>query len=184
MPLAEDIIKSVQDRALQRMQENERVADEMTAQQIAIAAIKYAIARVSMGKNIVFDMEQALSLEGDTGPYVQYAHARCRSVLRKMSEQGLRMEETPPRGTSAVSTVERLLYRYPSVVARAAGEYEPHYIANYLSELASAFNSWYAHEQILDGTDEQAYKLAVTNATATTLKNGLSLLGIEAPEYM
>ncbi len=184
VPLAEDIIKSVQDRALQRMQENERAADETIAQQIAIAAIKYAIARVGMGKNIVFDMEQALSLEGDTGPYVQYAYARCRSVLRTAAERGVATVQNAVREGLAVSDVERLLYRYPEVVARAANEYEPHYIANYLSTLASAFNSWYAHEQILDDSAAQAYKLAVTHATATTLSNGLNLLGIEAPEYM
>ncbi|MEK9176727.1 MAG: DALR anticodon-binding domain-containing protein, partial [Patescibacteria group bacterium] len=78
---------------------------------------------------------------------------------------------------------ERLLPRFPDVVMRAAKEYEPHHVTTYLTELASAFNSWYAEGRII-GSPEEAYKLALTRAFATTMKNGLWLLGIEAPEKM
>ena len=84
----------------------------------------------------------------------------------------------------AVSVVERLLYRFPEVVKRASHSYEPHYITTYLTELASAFNQWYAHEKILDGSSGEDYKIALTRATKITLKNGLSLLGMGAPEKM
>jgi len=180
VPLADDIIETVQERALNRMEENERTLDTTVARQIAIAAIKYAIARVGMGKNIVFDMEQALSLEGDTGPYLQYTYARARSIVTKAEEQGITTEEVG--GAHTVTDVEKLLYRFPSVVQRAAIEFEPHYVANYLAGLASAYNSWYANEQVFDGTAAQEHKVAVTHAVAVTMKNGLRLLGIEAPE--
>jgi arginyl-tRNA synthetase len=182
VPLAEDILASVEVRATERMKANEKEADTKAARQIAIAAIKYAIARVSMGKNITFDMERSLSLEGDSGPYLQYTYARARSVLQKAGAKTARVPLA--RGTLAVTDAERLLYRFPEVVERAANEYEPHYVANYLTELASTFNAWYAKEQILDGSEAESYKLALTEAVSVTLKNGLWLLGIKAPERM
>ncbi len=178
VPLAEDILDSVKERVLKRMKDNEREMDEETAKKVAVAAVKYAIARVGMGKNITFDMETSLSLEGDTGPYIQYTYARASSILR--SDDGTSTE----RGSLEITEVERLLYRFEEVVKRAAGEYEPHYVANYLSALSSAYNSWYAQEQVLDGSDSQGYKLAITEAVSLTLKNGLWMLGIEAPEKM
>ena len=181
VPLAEDTIELVQQKALKRMEENEKVVDAEVAQKIAVAAIKYAIARVGMGKNIIFDIEQALSLEGDTGPYLQYTYARARSILEKSEDESERVLE---RYDIEIGDVEKLLYRFPEVIERAANEYEPHYVANYLLELASAYNTWYAKEQILDGSDTEAYKIAITTAVATTLKNGLYLLGIEVPDKM
>jgi arginyl-tRNA synthetase len=182
VPLAEDILSSVEARATERMKSNEKEADAETASNIAIAAIKYAIARVGMGKNITFDMEHSLSLEGDSGPYLQYTYARARSVLQKAGAKAARAPLL--RGGLAVTDVERLLHRFPEVVERAANEYEPHYIANYLTELASTFNTWYAKEQILDGGEAEGYKLALTEAVSVTIKNGLWLLGIPAPERM
>jgi len=79
--------------------------------------------------------------------------------------------------------LERLLYRFPEVVARAAVEYEPHFVATYLIELASAFNNFYAHNQII-GSEEENYRLALTRAVSIILKNGLWLLGIQVPERM
>lgn len=180
VPLAEDIIEQVRARAATRMNESDREVNEETVEHIALAALKYAIVRVSMGKNITFDMETSLALEGDTGPYLQYTYARARSILRKADG----VEVSNERTALPVTDIERLLYRFEAVVARAANEREPHYIAHYLAELASTYNSWYATEQVLDGGDAQGYKLALTQAVATTLKNGLWMLGIEAPEEM
>jgi len=83
-----------------------------------------------------------------------------------------------------IADIERLLYRFPEVVLRAAREYEPHYVATFLTELAGAFNSWYAKEQIIDDTPQSPYKLALTKAFHQTMQNGLYLLGIETPERM
>ena len=79
--------------------------------------------------------------------------------------------------------MERLLYRFPEVVERAAKEFEPHYVATYLIELSAAFNNFYAHSKII-GSDEEEYRLALTGAVSIILKNGLYLLGIQAPERM
>ena len=156
--------------------------DLAVAQGVAVGAIKYAILKNSAGKDTLFDPNNSLALEGDTGPYLQYTHARACSILRKAQEQGANQGATHP--APDITDAERLLYRFPSVVERAVCEYAPHYVAQYLNDLASTFNSWYAKEQILDGSESQGYKLALTHAVATTLKNGLWLLGIEAPEKM
>ncbi len=185
VPLADDILNTVRDLAQERSSETDGAVDKAVAEKIAISAVKYAIVRVGMGKNIVFDLEKSLSFEGDSGPYLQYTYARCKSVLTKAYPHRDRTspQVRVPRGWN-VTDIERLLYRYPEVVERSATEYEPHHIANYLNELASAYNSWYAQGKILDGTDAEHYKLALTEATANTIKNGLYLLGIDTVEKM
>jgi arginyl-tRNA synthetase len=83
-----------------------------------------------------------------------------------------------------VTDLSRLLHRFPEVVARASREREPHHLTTYLLEVAALFNRWYAEEHILDGSSSQAHKIALTSAVSHTLKNGLWLLGIPAPEKM
>lgn len=173
---ANSFVADLTSRVKDRMQE----ADDNTAQEVAVGAVKYAILKNTSGKDILFDPNNSIALEGDTGPYLQYTHARAKSILRKAQNAKI----SNKREGLAVTEVERLLYRFPNVIERAVAEYEPHYVANYLADLASAYNSWYAAEQVLDGSEQQAYKLALTSAVATTLQNGLWVLGIKAPEQM
>jgi arginyl-tRNA synthetase len=156
---------------------------EMVTDAVAVSAIKYAILKQGTGKNIVFNPEQSLSLEGDSGPYLQYAHTRACSVLRKAKEQGVTTGTEAP--SEKVNEMERLLHSFPEVVDRAATMREPHFVTTYLTELASAFNSWYAKEQIVDREDKTSpYNVALTKAFKITMKNGLWLLGMQAPERM
>jgi arginyl-tRNA synthetase len=174
--LLDDLVAAAQARAAES-----RADDPQTlAQQIAVAAIKFQVLRQGTGKDIVFDQEKALSLEGDSGPYVQYAYARCESLLHKAAEQGIAaMFDT----SKDVGELERVLTRFPEVVARASAELQPHHVAHYALDIASRFNSWYAQVHIL-GSEDQAHKLAIVAAVATTLKNALRLLGIDAPSKM
>lgn len=149
---------------------------------VAVAAIKYSILKQKAGKNIIFDPDASLSFEGDSGPYLQYAHTRAVSVLEKADAEGVvAFCEVP---LPEVTDLERLLYRFPEVVARATEEFEPHHVTTYLTELAGVWNSWYAAERILDGSSFAPYKVALATAFAHTMKNGLCLLGIEAPRRM
>lgn len=150
--------------------------DEVIINQVAVAAIKYTILKQSSGKNIVFDLEQSLSFEGNSGPYLQYAHTRAQSVLSKSEKD---IDKIP----ESVHELERLLYRFPEVVERASNDYEPHYLTTYLTDLAGAFNNFYANERIID-SEEEGYKLALTKAFQITMNNGLWILGIETPERM
>lgn len=164
-----------------------RATDKNTlAEQVAIAAIKYQILKGGTGKDIVFDQDRALSVEGDSGPYLQYTHARTHAIMEKAKEAGVegKFDATQPANdlSDAKAGLARLVYRFYETVLHAQEELEPHIVANYLISVASAFNSWYAQEQILDGTPAAAHKVALTDITRLTLKNGLWLLGISAPE--
>ena len=187
----ESLVNDLSDAARERAKESRAEDPEKLSQQIAVAAIKYQILRQATGKDIIFNREQALSLEGDSGPYLQYAHARAHQVVERAKSQGI---SAPMPGSESMNAsymkhgegnvVARLLVRFPDIVERAAKNLEPQLIANYLVGFAGAFNSWYAQEHILDGTPAAAHKVALTDAARRTLKNGLWLLGIEAPEKM
>ena len=154
---------------------------EKLAQAVAVAAIKYQILKQASGKDIIFDRERALSLEGDSGPYLQYAHARAQQIVEKAKEQNV----TPAvDATVEPNDLTRLLHRFPEAVEYAASHNEPHLLTNYLLEFAAAFNTWYANVHILDGTPEAAHKVALADAVRRTLKNGLWILGIPTPEKM
>ena len=168
---ASDLIKEIVEKA------SERNADPVIAEQVALGAIKYMILRQSPGSDITFDAKKSLSLEGDSGPYLQYALVRARKILAYAG--GETGTDTPP----APYIIERLMIHFPEVVARAASELAPNVLTTYLTELASAWNSLYAAEQIL-GSSEEAYKQRVARAFVNTMTNGLALLGIPAPEKM
>lgn len=175
----ESLLNELSEAAKTRAAESRADDHDKLAEQIAVAAIKYQILKQSSGKDIVFDRERALSLEGDSGPYLQYTYARTHAVIAKAHEQGI----MPTINKDAEpSEVTRLLHRFPEVVEHAARELEPHIVAQYLLQVASAFNSWYGQEQILDGTPQASHKVAVTQAVNRTLKNGLRILGISAPD--
>ena len=181
----ESLLHEMQANALEKVAERDLDDEEKraVADAAAVGAIKYSVLRQSTGKNIVFDPEASLSFEGDSGPYLQYSHTRACSIMRKAKSEGL-VADTHI-STSDVQTVERLLYRFSEVVERSQAEYEPHYVATYLTELAGEFNAWYAKEQIVKSDDETSpYKVALTQAFRITMKNGLWLLGIKAPERM
>jgi len=157
---------------------SEKNADPLVAEQVAIGAIKFMILRQSPGSDIIFDPEKSLSLEGDSGPYLQYALVRAKKILTYAATGEGGTEE--PESSYAI---ERIILHYPEVVARAASGLAPNLLVNYLLELAMAWNSFYASEQVL-GSPEEAYKQRVTRAFANTMTNGLSLLGIPTPERM
>ncbi len=159
---------------------SEKNADPLIAEQVAIGAIKYMILRQAPGSDIIFDPEKSLSLEGDSGPYLQYALVRARSLLLRAANS-----EQPAANNSpeAPYVLERLIVHYPEAAARAAKELSPNILTTYLTELAGEWNAFYAKEQVL-GSPEEKYKMHVVRAFATTMENGLRLLGVPAPEKM
>lgn len=144
-------------------------------QEVAIAGLKYTILRQAIGGDIIYDPTKAVSFEGDSGPYLQYATVRAQTILSKASETNGKVE-LPEK----VEMLEKLLLRFPEVVERARLEYAPNYIVTYLTELAASFNSYYANYKII----ESPYRLILTKVFAQTMKNGLWILGIKVPEKM
>ena len=176
----ESLLGDVAEVAKERAAESRADDHEQLSKDIAVAAIKYQILRQASGKDIIFDRERALSLEGDSGPYIQYTYARATQVVARA--KGANIEPSVDINATAIDPV-RLMYRFPGALERAAQELEPHLVANFLIEFAAAFNRWYAEVRIVDGEDA-AHKVAITEAARITLKNGLYLLGIPAPEKM
>ena len=119
-------------------------------------------------------------MEGDSGPYLQYALVRAKSVVAKAPSN---KHEAPNSSPENPYQLERLIIHYPEVAARAARELAPNLLVNYLTELAGEWNSFYVQERIIGGENE-AHKLLVARAFVQTMTNGLTLLGIPVPEKM
>jgi len=183
----DEILKKIKDRDFTD-EEKQQISRD-----VGVAALKYSILKQNIGGNIIYDFEKSISFEGDSGPYLQYSYARTNSVLEKAKKEnilpgfgflkpGFGDLQKPGFG---VLEVEKLLYRFPEIVFRSAQKFEPHYIANYLIELARSYNTYYGNTKIIDKDDSTSpYKVALTFAFATVIKNGLYLLGIKAPEKM
>ena len=155
----------------------EKNEDPLVARAVAVGAIKYMILRQAAGSDIVFDPEKSLSLDGDSGPYLQYALVRAKSVIAQAE---------PASGADAPAApydIERLIIRFPETARIAEAMRAPHQVTQYLTQLAGEWNSFYAKERIRGGAHE-AYKLRVAAAFVRTMENGLALLGIPVPEKM
>ncbi len=159
---------------------------QKTAEEVAVGAVKYAVLKQGSNKDIIFDPEESLSLEGGSGPYLQYAHPRALSLVKAAEKVGITpglSDATEGQGSVSASALERTLIHFPEVAERAASAREPHYVMTYLTELASVFNSWYAQERIIGGMRPH-YGLLLAQAFADTMHKGLTLLGIPAPGEM
>lgn len=186
---ADDIL-DMSNRKAREIMETVGVAKEMDdnkklemARQIGIGAVKYTILSYDPQSEIAFNVDKSVSFEGNSGPYLQYTAVRAKSILKKTENEDLQnqkegVELNPEEHALAV----KLLY-YPETIERAAREYSPHHLATYLFELAQVFNTFYNKHQVI-GSQQEFLRLALTNQTAKTLENGLSILGITVPSSM
>jgi arginyl-tRNA synthetase len=148
-------------------------------EQTSLGAVKYAFLKVRTGGDIIYDPEESVSLEGNSGPYLQYAHARARSILAKADGAG----EPAQDFDDGERLLARKISEYAETVDKATAELTPHLICTYLYELAQTFNRFYEHNRVIDDTRE-AQRLALVTTYADTLKQGLTLLGIASPDKM
>lgn len=148
-------------------------------EETALAAVKYAFLKSRMGGDIVYDPEESVALEGNSGPYLQYAHARARSILAKTEAQAAELQELEPDERALV----RKIGEYHEIVDRAVAELMPHHICTYLYELAQAFNRFYEKNRVIGDPREQV-RLRLVERYADTLKAGLAVLNIPAPDHM
>lgn len=147
---------------------------------VVLGAVKYAFLKQRMGADIIYDAQESVSLQGNSGPYLQYAHARACSILKKADSKGhLASDEL----TDGERSLVRKMSEYPEIVALAVNELMPHHICTYLYELAQTFNRFYEHNRVIGDTRQQD-RLALVGAYKDILANGLELLGITAPESM
>jgi arginyl-tRNA synthetase len=144
-----------------------------------LAAVKYAFAKNRIGGDIAYDPKESIALEGNSGPYLQYAHARARSILAKTEHESSRLSDL----TAEELSLLRKITEYSEVVGRATVELMPHHICTYLYELAQKFNQFYEHNRVI-GSEREAVRLGLVSHYADTLRSGLALLGIAAPDRM
>jgi arginyl-tRNA synthetase len=183
VPLATEMIEQVLEEVEKRSKDRKLVDAKEDAESIAIGAIKFAVLRTKPGQNINFDPETSLSFEGDSGPYLQYTHARIQSLIEKGKDLGF---EPKYKVGEIISSLEKVLYRFPEVVELAISEYAPQYVTTYVVEIARAFNSFYGEHMIVDENNKEVteHRLTLARATQIVIKNGLHLLGIKTPEKM
>jgi arginyl-tRNA synthetase len=181
----ESLINDAREAISQKMKDREFSEEEKEniVSEVAVSAIKYSILKQNTSGDIIYDFDKSISFEGDSGPYLQYSYTRANSVLEKAQKENIfpDFENVP----TEIFEIEKMLYKFPEVVCRSVSEYEPHYIANYLIEVARSYNSFYGNNVIVNKEDSNSpYKIALTYAFSFVMKNGLYLLGIEAPKKM
>ncbi len=167
--LYEDVMKEALEKA--------KKVSEDSAKEVAVAALKYSMLNRDNNKAIVFDDEEALSFEGDTGPYLLYTYARARSILMKSKKKPL-FKKAP----EARSVIKKMA-GFPYIVQHACNEMKPHYVAVYMHELASCFNEFYHANKVI-GSENEASLLAVVKSLASVMNTGLELMGIPVIERM
>jgi len=175
-------VEKLVDKKMENQNFDEKTKHEIK-EIVSVGAVKYSILRQAIGGDIIFDFAKSISFEGDSGPYLQYAYTRAKSVLEKAGSDKVKFSlKLVP---SEISELEPVLCRFPEVVDRIGKEYAPHYLVTYLIELARVFNAYYAKVKIVDSADQYSpYKVALTSAFMQVMKNGLEILGIKVPERM
>ncbi len=175
-------LEDVLEEAMTRAKKFKSASDDL-AQIIAIGAIKWNDLKRDPKTEIVFDWDEILNMEGNSGPYLQYTYARAISVINKAVGNKQLAVGKLDKLSNEEKELLRAFVQYGGVVVRAANNHSPNLLCNYLYNLASKFNSFYNAQKIVGGENEE-FRLALTSATANTLKHGLSILGIESPEKM
>lgn len=188
--LIEDMIKTATEISaeLGKIDKNSQEAEE-TMERIALGALKYFILKVDPKKNMLFDPQESIDFNGNTGPFIQYTYARIKSIFRKALEQNISFDiasanfkELHQKETELI----KLISSYPETIADAAAGYSPAFIANYIYELAKEYNQFYHDFPILkeEDNDTRNIRLLLSEVTSNIIKSGLGLLGIKVVEKM
>ncbi len=158
--------------------------DPKTLGKIAVAAVKYALLKSGIGGDISFTFEESISINGNSGPYLQYTYVRTQSVLEKaQSAHNKKINKLAVELEKEEEELLRTLIHYPEVVLAASANYAPNLVCNYLFDLSQKFNLFYQKHKII-GNENEEFRLKLTTAVGQIIKNGLNLLGIETVEKM
>lgn len=185
--LLEDVLNKSVEKALQIITEKspDLKNKEEVAEQVGIGAVLFSVLYNSRIKDIVFSYDRVLNFDGETGPYVQYTHARCNSVLKKASEYDGGEVDYSGISDEESSEVVKLIASFPEAVKAAAEKYEPCFVARHLVSLAQSYNRFYLANRIANAEPKiRNARVLLTTAVKNVLESGLALLGIAAPEKM
>ena len=193
---ADDLIASMIQNARALSEDKVNKLEDITeaekneiARIVGLGALKYFILKVDARKNMLFNPEESIDFNGNTGPFIQYTYARIRSILRKAAAQGIAIPtvvaDNAPMNEKEIALIQKM-NDFGAAVAQAGVDYSPSGIANYCYELTKEFNQFYHDYSILnaDTEDEKTTRLVLAQNVAKVIKNGMELLGIEVPERM
>ena len=193
---ADDLIASMIQNARTLSEDKVNKLEDITeaekneiARIVGLGALKYFILKVDARKNMLFNPEESIDFNGNTGPFIQYTYARIRSILRKAAAQGIAIPtavaDNAPLNEKEIALIQKM-NDFGAAVAQAGVDYSPSGIANYCYELTKEFNQFYHDYSILnaDTEDEKTTRLVLAQNVAKVIKNGMELLGIEVPERM
>ncbi len=184
--LAEDVIDEAKNKLKEHLKGKKEYSKEQTediSEKVAIGATKYSMLKISTSKEISFDIDESISFEGDSGPYLQYAHVRADKILQKSG--GFKETFKPKELTTEEKELIKKLLDFPEIVEKSAKDLKPNYICNYAHELAEIFSTFYHSCPVIQSEGElKNFRLTLVKAFKITLKNCLNLLGIETPEVM
>lgn len=194
---ADDLIKEMINTAKEQTMEHGKTEGFTEAEadklywMLAMGALKYFILKVDPTKNMLFNPKDSIDFSGNTGPFIQYTHARIRSIIRKAQEQkNINLDTLSINFSSKLNSKEleiiRILYQYPTIVDQAGKTFSPALIANYVYDLAKSFNAFYQDVQILREEDQDLMRMRIGIASfvGNTIKSAMELLGITVPERM
>jgi len=156
----------------------------IVAKKIAIGALKYSILKIQPEDQIIFEWEKMLRLEGNTGPYIQYACTRCKGIIKRAKK--FERNFTPKQLKEEEAMLIKKIGEFPYLIEKIVKEMKPYYLANYLYELATIFNNFYEKVPVIkeEDKDKRNFRLTLVETTEKVLTLGLDLLGIEVPEFM
>ena len=183
--LMDEMINSAAEASAERMKDIPADEASEIARVIGLGALKYFLLKVDPRKNMMFNPQESIDFNGNTGPFIQYTYARIQSVLRRAQEQAATLTVKPVPSEKEVTLIQKIA-DFPSVVEDAGRNYSPAVIANYCYDLAKEYNQFYHDYPILKEEDEnvRAMRLLLSSVTARTLKSAVALLGIEMPNRM
>ncbi len=183
--LMDEMINSAAEASADRMKDIPADEAAEIARVIGLGALKYFLLKVDPRKNMMFNPQESIDFNGNTGPFIQYTYARIQSVLRRAQEQAAVLSVKPVPSEKEVTLIQKIA-DFPSVVEDAGRNYSPAVIANYCYDLAKEYNQFYHDYPILKEEDEnvRAMRLLLSSVTARTLKSAVALLGIEMPNRM
>lgn len=192
---ADDLVEGMVEQARRTMDEAGKNTDMSEAEKqevariVGLGALKYFLLKVDARKNMVFNPEESIDFNGNTGPFIQYTYARIRSILRKAQDAGIVLTEELPTGVEISTKEEEIIQRladFRGVVEAAGEDYSPSGIANYCYELVKLYNQFYHEFQILREEDaaKRNFRLILSRNVAKVVRLGMELLGIEMPERM
>ena len=178
--LGNDILNQANEKISKIIQARDAVLENEAIEEIAIGAVKWSFLNISPFTYLAFDLDESVSFEGNSGPYIQYSNARAKSIINKLQLQSGSINKL----TDEEKDLVRTFIKFPDVVSKATKDYSPHYITDYLYRISQEYNKFYSKNKIIGSGEHEYKRLLITKSFSNILTKGLSLLGIKSPDKM